>query len=557
MLCSKHFNKSTHFCISDCCLFQRRKCQQCLSEDSHRLQGSNSFSSSSFFDENLVLNSSRISHSSSGQTQKEHQLIDYDQIKQRLKETVHSIKQELNQVNDNQSAYQKIHQIFLIIKKKIIKQLDQAQQHIIHSLSYFYSNIHKSDLSNKINILYDQLHNQPQNNKQQFFKNNKNNNEFLSFSNKYLDEFIADLLLQAFQKKQNNPFSPLEIENCKLKEIFKKLKELTCVAENFSIQSIGFIFEEKAIPEIDFNSKGQQQIQLQNKYKTNIMHQHSMQVKCVQNLGNQFIVSCGFDKKIKISTTLKNESNSLVQDIQLKHNIVCTDMMDSNFICGNEIGEGTLFDQNKGSFKKVSEFKLHDSLVYTIKFLTKNKIISGSINELTLFDIFKNQKLQNIKFNNSITTDICKLSDTTFLVGDSTGSISFYKEINSQKMKISLVKAFQLHKRPIVKIEILKSQPKKIISGSRDQNIIIFNLITSQVERQIILQNPLVTMCLLSPFEIVSSDSSTIYFHNILTGELVYKIIPQTKSISCVDSNSITKTIYLGQGKSVCSIQFS
>ncbi|KAL4450794.1 hypothetical protein ABPG74_011636 [Tetrahymena malaccensis] len=557
MLCSKHFNKSTHFCLNDCCLFQRRKCQQCVSEDQYKLSGSKSFSSTSFFDENLVLHSSRSSHSSSSQIQKEHQLIDYDSVKQRLKETVHLIKKELNQVKDNQSAYQKIHQIFLIIKKKILKQLDQAEQHIIHSLGQFYSNIHKSDLSNKINILYEQLINQPQNNKSQMFKDNNFNNEFLSFSNQYLDEFIADLLQQTIQKKQNNPFSPLEIENSKLKEIFKKLKQLTCVAENFSIQSIGFIFEEKAIPEIDFNSKGQQNIQQQSKYITNIMHQHSMQVKCVQNLGNQFIVSCGFDKKIKISTTLKNENSSLVQDIQLKHNIVCTDMMDSNFVCGNEIGEGTLFNQSKGSFKKLSEFKLHDSLVYTIKFLTKNKIVSGSINELTLFDILKNEKLQNIKFNNSITTDICKLSDTTFLVGDSAGSISFYKESSSKKTKISLVKVFQLHKRPIVKIEILKSQPKKIISGSRDQNIIIFNLITSKVERQITIQNPLVTMCLLSPFEIVSSDSSTIYFHNILTGELVYKIIPQTKSISCVDCNPITKTIYLGQGKSVCSIQFA
>lgn len=85
--------------------------------------------------------------------------------------------------------------------------------------------------------------------------------------------------------------------------------------------------------------------------------------------------------------------------------------------------------------------------------------------------------------------------------------INWYRFRNNQ---ITLINKIRLHERSIARIEIIKRRhdsPIHVISGSRDQRIVIFNLITKEILQTITLKLPLVTFSLLSSFEMVSSDA--------------------------------------------------
>ena len=212
----------------------------------------------------------------------------------------------------------------------------------------------------------------------------------------------------------------------------------------------------------------------ENNYETiQSIKAHTNYIHKIRELSNGNLISCSLDKTIKIFN-LENgifiEKFKFIED-KWVCNILETINLNLVAVLINIIGNINLnfYDLNKRKLKKIL-FSLEVAFVDTLEMISKNLLIIGEVEYLTIINVDNYQNIKNIKIGNILISICYKLNDNILLTGDVVGNIKQWK-IEDNNLILENIKE-KAHNKGIT--SIIKLQNNKLATSSIDKSIRIW-----------------------------------------------------------------------------------
>ena len=212
----------------------------------------------------------------------------------------------------------------------------------------------------------------------------------------------------------------------------------------------------------------------ENNYETiQSIKAHDNFIHKIIELSNGNLISCSLDKNIKIFNL---ENGIYIENFKfIEEKWICNilETIPLNLVAAhiNIMGNINLkfYDLIKREPKQIL-FNLEVAFVNTLEMISKNLLIIGEVEYLTVINVENYQNIKNIKIGNILISVCYKLNDNILLTGDVVGNIKQWK-IEDNNLILENIKE-KAHNKGIT--SIIKLQNNKLATSSIDKTIRIW-----------------------------------------------------------------------------------
>ena len=265
--------------------------------------------------------------------------------------------------------------------------------------------------------------------------------------------------------------------------------------------------------------------------KNQFLNQHVSGFRCGAVTSNgKILVTGGDDSTIRVWDLVENKQifvfyghNSTVKCLALTEN-------SQHIISGSFDASVRIWIITKK--KQVVVLKGHKGAVYAISYVnSRSLIVSGDFKrELIIWDFFSHVILKKVQLPEISYSMITMKNQLNIIVG------LFSDIVRYELENTSLVTTLKGHRNAVLSLA-LTTDERKLISGSADEKIIVWNLITSNKTIEINAQCQTIRSIALSLNEeliVTGSDDERVRVWSMQTGEKVNKFKKHTSFVYCI-----------------------